>query len=313
MRLNGLHHVTAITGDAQRTLDFYVEVLGLRFVKKTVNFDAPEMYHLYLGSEDACPGSLLTFFEFPGTVPGRAGAGMVNRITWRVDSDAAIAFWLDRLAEHGIDARHEDQYVAFADPEGLGLELWGADEPGARHDELAAGHPDIPERHALRGLAGVSAYCARPETTGDLLTGAMNFEHLEPGAHAFTARGVQGHAHFRCEPPPSSPGRQGAGTVHHVAFCCEDSDHHPWRRRIADAGVHVTAVKDRQYFRSIYFREPSGVLFEIATEGPGFTVDEARADLGDELQLPDEHEHLRERLTASLGELHNPRHRHTGV
>ena len=221
--LLGFHHITAITGDAPQNVDFYARVMGLRMVKKTVNFDAPEVYHLYYADETGSPGSVLTFFEFPGARRGLAGAGMVHRISWSVATVAPLDFWADRLSGDGIEVERTDDSLRFADPEGLGLELVARD---SSDPPLRAEDPAIPGEHALRGFAGVRAYSARPEETGGLLTGLMGFDagadvivHSTPGRRA---------AYIIDTPPATSP-IQGAGTVHHVAWASSDDDHEAWR------------------------------------------------------------------------------------
>jgi glyoxalase family protein len=303
MRLEGIHHITAITADARRNLDFYVRVLGLRFVKKTVNFDQPDAYHLYYADEHGTPGSVLTFFEFPGAAPGRAGQGMAHRVGWSVGSRESLDFWAERLAAEGVDAVPEVWGLRFADPEGLELELGVGGGPGA---PLSADADDIPAEHRLLGFAGVRAYSDDPDPSAALLGEALGFEG---GPREWMVTGEDHYAAWGYDPPPPEPGIQGAGTVHHVAWASRDEDHERWRTRAADAGARVTPVIDRDYFRSIYFREPSGVLFEIATSSPGFAVDEDHDRLGEELRLPAQHEHLRGELEESLTPLTNPRPR----
>ncbi|HVS29393.1 MAG TPA: VOC family protein [Solirubrobacteraceae bacterium] len=301
-RLEGIHHITAITADAPRNVDFYVRVLGLRLVKKTVNFDSPDVYHLYYGDEGARPGSILTFFEFPGAAVGRAGAGMVHRIVWRVAGEQALDFWEQRLSAEGVDARREAGSLRFADPEGLELELVVA---GNAEDPLAGLAPDIPSEHSLLGLEGARAYAAEPARSEPLLSTTLGFEAHD--AARWGVAGTQRTSSWRYDQPPDEPGRQGAGTVHHIAWASRDQDHADWRARVAQAGARVTEIIDRQYFRSIYFREPSGVLFEIATLGPGFTVDESAEALGERLMLPPQYEARRAQLERSLTPLSNPR------
>ena len=303
MRLEGIHHITAITADARRNLDFYVRVLGLRFVKKTVNFDQPDAYHLYYADENGAPGSVLTFFEFPGAAPGRAGRGMVHRLSWFVGSEASLDFWAGRLADEGVAATREDGALRFADPEGLELELVVGEGPG---EPLAADADDIPEGHRLLGFAGVRAYSDDPERSAALLGEALGFDG---GPGEWTVAGDEHRASYGYDPAPAERGLQGAGTVHHIAWASRDEDHEAWRARAADAGARATPVIDRDYFLSIYFREPSGVLFEIATFSPGFAVDEEPGRLGEELRLPAQHEHLRGQLEEGLTSLSNPRPR----
>ena len=302
MRLEGIHHITAITGDAQRNVDFYVRLLGLRMVKKTVNFDAPDVYHLYYGDEQGSPGSILTFFEFPGARPGRAGAGMVHRIVWRVASEDALAFWAERLEAAGVATQRDGDRLRFADPEGLELELAVVE---TNEPPLTAGWPDVPAEHSLLGFDGVRAYTRDATASERLLGDALGFERIGDGE--WRVAGAERGAAYAYDAPPAQPGIQGAGTVHHVAFASRDEDHEAWRAAAAAGGAHPTPVIDRDYFLSIYFREPSGVLFEIATLSPGFAVDESPEHLGEDLRLPAQHEHLRERLERTLTPLENPR------
>jgi glyoxalase family protein len=303
MRLEGLHHVTAITGDAPRNVDFYAGVLGLRMVKKTVNYDAPDVYHLYYGDERGAPGSIMTFFEFPRAAPGRAGAGMVHSITWRVPSEPALDFWAARLEQAGRSVERRTGALASSDPEGLGLEL---EAVSTSDTPLVASAPDIPAEHALQGFQGVRAYARHPADSERLLA-ALNFE---PAAGGLTHRveGENRHAVYVYDHAPPDPGFQGAGTVHHVAWAAQDEDHASWRTLTQMAGVRPTPIIDRTYFRSIYFREPSGVLFEIATLSPGFAVDEPAESLGQALVLPPQHEHRREQLERTLTPIVNPRY-----
>jgi glyoxalase family protein len=292
MALEGLHHITAITGDAPANVDFYARTLGLRLVKKTVNFDAPDVYHLYFGDERGTPGSILTFFEFPGARPGRAGQGMIHRILWRVGSEAALDFWAERL-----DVARAGESVRFADPEGLEHEIVLAEVPDA---PLVAQAPDIPAELALQGFHGVRAYTAAPDRSAPLLD-ALGFAGGE-------LAGDERRAVYLYDEPPAEPGIQGAGTVHHVAWsAADDAELTAFRERAVAAGAHATHIIDRQYFHSVYFREPSGVLFELASRDIGFTYDEPLETLGEALRLPPQHEHLRPVLEERLTPLRNPR------
>jgi glyoxalase family protein len=296
--LNGIHHISAITADARKNLDFYVGVMGLRLVKKTVNQDDPSVYHLFYADEDATPGADLTFFEYPGLERGRAGAGMIHRIGLRVASERALDFWARRLAAAGIEPAREDTVLRFDDPEGLGFELIAdasADAP------LAARHPEIPDELALRGFAGVRAFAVRPEASRVFLDEAVGFTSTSEAA--YESRGDSRGSFYIYDVAPEQRGLGGAGTVHHVAWASTMQDHVEWRERVVEAGGRPTPVIDRFYFRSIYFREPSGVLFEIATIGPGFAVDEPKAHLGEKLSLPPAFEHLRAQVEANLAPL----------
>lgn len=305
MPLEGLHHITAITADATGNVDFYARLLGLRLVKKTVNFDEPSVYHLYYGDEVGAPGSILTFFEFPGAAPGRAGDGMIHAIRWRVGSPAAIAFWETRLADAGVPSARDGDVLLFRDPEGLAHELLVA---GGHDAPLAAHAADIPDEHALQGFHGVRAYATFPDRSGELLL-ALGFrrEGSDDGTH-WQLGGDERHARLCYDHPPPDRGIQGAGTIHHVAWsAADDAELTEFRRRAAGAGAHATQIIDRQYFHSVYFREPSGVLFELASRDIGFAVDEPVAALGTTLRLPPQHEHLRNRLEQHLAPLPNPR------
>jgi glyoxalase family protein len=302
MRFEGIHHITLITGDALRNLDFYTRVLGLRFVKKTVNQDDPSVYHLFYADELGSPGADITFFEYRGARPGRAGAGMVHLIVWRVASEEALDFWERRLATEGVAAERSGGRLRFRDPEGLSLEL-AAVEPG--DEALVAVHPEIPAELALQGFDGVRAYARDPERSRSLLEETLAF--APAGRRSWDVRGERRGGFYAYDEPPPEPGLPGAGTVHHVAWASTMEDHEAWRDRVVQAGMHPTPIIDRFWFRSIYFREPSGVLFEIATLGPGFTTDEPLERLGESLVLPPAFEHLREQVEHVLTPLPNPR------
>jgi glyoxalase family protein len=302
MNLEGIHHVTCITGDAPANVDFYTRVLGLRLVKKTVNQDDPSVYHLFYADEEGSAGSDLTFFEYPGAARGRAGAGMVHTVVWRVGSEDAFDFWAERLGAEGVEAQRLDGGLAFADPEGLRHELRVADVPDA---PLVADHPEVPAEHALQGFHAVRAYSADPDRSRQALEDVLGFRSL--GGAAWEARGEDRGGLYAYDEPPAERGLQGAGTVHHVAWASLMDEHEAWRERTAAGGLHPTPVIDRFYFRSIYFREPSGVLFEIATLGPGFSADEDPEHLGERLSLPPKFEHLREQIEPALTPIPNPR------
>jgi len=304
VQLDGIHHITCITADAPRNVDFYARVLGLRLVKKTVNFDAPDVYHLYYGDERGTPGSILTFFEFPGAARGRAGAGMIHRLRWRVASEGSLSFWAERLGSEGVESvgGRDRQTLRFEDPDGLGLELAVVD---AGDEPLRALSREVPAEHALLGFDGVRVYGKDRAQEHRVLTEAMGFTITAPGEYVLA--GGRRRAAYGYDEPPSAPGLQGAGTVHHIAWCDRDDEHPGWRQHLIDAGMRPTPIIDRQYFLSIYFREPRGVLFELATPSPGFAVDEDPEHLGESLRLPPQHEHLREQLELALTPLVNPR------
>ena len=303
MALEGLHHITAITADAPRNVDFYARVLGLRLVKKTVNFDQPDVYHLYFGDERGAPGSILTFFEFPGAALGQAGDGMVHTIQWRVASDEALDFWASRLTDADVATeRTEGGSLAFADFEGLRHELLAVavdDVP------LAAHAPDIPAEHALLGFHGVRAYASRPDASSPLLE-ALGFAH--DGGADWTLRGDERQAALSYDAPPERRGVTSAGTIHHVAWsAADDAELEAVRAQAVQAGARATEIIDRQYFHSVYFREPSGVLFELASRDIGFEYDEPLESLGEALKLPPQYEARRAQLEQALTPLSNPR------
>jgi len=301
MKLEGIHHITAITGNAPRNVDFYARVLGLRLVKQTVNQDDPTVYHLFYADEDGSAGADLTFFEYPGARPGRAGAGMIHTIVHRVASEDSLHFWAARLGAEAIRTERAERSLRFTDPEGLGHELvvaQTADRP------LVAYSSEVPDEHALQGFEAVRAYVRDPARSEPLLRDALAFE--ETGRHDWEARGssrggrivLDGH---------DERGIPGAGTVHHVAWASPMDEHEAWRERVIEAGARPTEVIDRFYFRSVYFREPGGVLFELATIGPGFTADEPLETLGERLSLPPAYEPLRDKVEKILTPLPDTR------
>jgi glyoxalase family protein len=300
MKLEGIHHITAITENAQRNVDFYAGVMGLRLVKKTVNQDNPTVYHLFFADEAGDAGSDLTFFEYPGAPLGRAGAGMVHRVVWRVASTDALDFWAERLRANDTESERDGDSLVFPDPEGLEHELTVVDVPDA---PLIADHPEVPKEMALQGFHAVRAYAASPEASSRLLE-ALEFERAEGG---WEARGEQRGGLYLYDEAPSERGLQGAGSVHHVAWASTPEELLDWRDKAEAGGAQPTPEIDRFYFRSIYFREPSGVLFEIATLGPGFTVDEPVEHLGERLSLPPAFEHLRDEVEPRLRPVENPR------
>lgn len=295
MKLEGIHHITAITGDAPRNVDFYVRVLGLRLVKKSVNQDDPTVYHLFYADEHGSAGSDLTFFEYPNARPGRAGAGMVHRISHRVASADSLGFWEDRLGSEGVaTARTDAGALRFADPEGLEHDLVVVDVPDA---PLTARSTEVPSEHALQGFHAVDAAVLNTAKSETLLRDVLGFS--ERGAHDFEARGDARGGSIRFE-GAGGRGFGGAGTIHHIAWAAKFDEHGAWRERVAGAGFQITPVIDRYYFRSVYFREPGGILYELASIGPGFTTDEPQETLGERLALPPDYERLRDQVEPRL-------------
>jgi glyoxalase family protein len=311
MKLDGIHHVTCITGDAPRNVDFYTRVLGLRLVKKTVNQDDPTVYHLFYADEEGTPGSDITFFEYPGVRRGRAGAGMVHTVEWRVESDAALDFWEQRLAGEAGALERNEAGLAFEDPEGLRQRLVVSTVDDA---PLVAEHPEVPAEVALQGFDAVRAFATAPEASRELFEETLGFvgsEHTG-STPAWEARGTTRGGRYAYDEPPAERGQGGAGTVHHVAWASSMEDHGAWHARVTAVGMHPSPIIDRFWFRSIYFREPNGILFEIATLGPGFSLDEDPERLGESLILPPAFEHLRDRVEPMLTPLPDPV-RKTGI
>ncbi len=300
MKLDGIHHVTCITGDAPRNVDFYTRVLGLRLVKKTVNQDDPTVYHLFYADEDGSPGSDITFFEYPGVRRGHAGAGMIHTVRWRVGSGDALGFWEQRLAPETALVVRDESTLTFEDPEGLRHQLAVVETTDT---PLVSEHPEIPVEHALQGFDGVRAYSLRPDASRSVLEDVLGFE---PHGDGWEARGTSRGGLYAYDESPPERGVGGAGTVHHIAWSSTMDEHESWHARVTEAGLFPSPVIDRFWFRSIYFREPNGVLFEIATLGPGFAVDEDPEHLGESLVLPPAFEHLRARIEPALTPLEAP-------
>ena len=303
----GIHHVTAMCGHPQQSLDFCRETLGLRLVKLTVNFDDPGTYHFYFGDSPGRPGTLLTLFPWPDSARGRRGSGQVTAISFSVP-DGSLEFWTRRLRERGVplanlSERLGEQVLGFAGPDGLQLELI----PGAGEPRGSWPAAPVPPDCAIRGLHGVTVTAEGFERSAALLTGAMGLRLASDSGSRFRFTAGEGGPgailDILCE-PDGRRGSLGAGIVHHVAWRCpDDTQLREWRARLAQQGLNVTPVLDRQYFHSIYFREPGGVLFELATDGPGFAVDEAPERLGTTLMLPPWMEGARGEIEASLPEL----------
>ncbi len=302
MRLEGLHHVTAVTADARRNVDFYTRVLGLRLLAKSVNQDDPSTYHLFYGDELARPGSHLSFFEHPHAKPGRPGAGMVQRVVWRVGAPSALEFWRRRLTREGIRTDRTDDSLRFADPEGLVHEL--VDE-GSTDEALIAVHPEVSAENAIIGFAGVHVFTSDQPGTAGLLEGLLD---AQPRPRSrWELRGSHRGSWIQLQDAPPERGRQGAGTVHHVAWSTTDAEQGRWLARLEEAGVPNSGIIDRYAFHSLYFREPGGALFELATEEPGFTTDTPVKDLGLRVILPPWLESHRSEIETRLTPLPNPR------
>ena len=299
MRLEGIHHVTAITGDVLRNVAFYTGVLGLRLVGKSVNQDDPSVYHVFYADELGRPGADLTFFEYRGAPRGRAGSGMVHRVLWRVTGEEALAFWAGRLAAHDVAVTRAPGSLRFADPEGLEHELVVERVPD---EPRIADHPEIPREMALQGFHGVRAHGGRIPRSGELIERVLGGERR--AGDTWELRGERRGGLITFDAPPEARGLQGAGTVHHVAWGSTVADHPRWLERLGAHGVHSTPVVDRHFFKSIYFREPGGVLYEIADDGPGFGPPDT---LGRALVLPPWYESQRAAIEAQLTPIPDPR------
>jgi glyoxalase family protein len=302
-QINGIHHVTAMAGDPQRNLDFYTDVLGLRLVKLTVNFDDPSTYHFYFGDHVGKPGSILTFFPWPDARPGVRGAGQLTATAFTIPK-GSLAFWQTRLKEKWVrtDApitRFGDTVLTFYDPDDLKLELIATDNLG----DFEPWHDGpVPADRAIRGFHSVTLTERELERTAAVLNTMGITQMGQEGNRVRFTAGVDVLVE-----PTSPAGRVSVGTVHHLAFRTPDDDQQiAWQRTLAEAGLGVTEVRDRQYFRSIYFREPGGVLFEIATDSPGFATDESVESLGTALKLPPQYESMRAQIEAVVTPLHLP-------
>lgn len=302
--ITGIHHVTAIAGDAQKNLEFYSGILGIRMVKKTVNFDAPEVYHFYYGDQTGQPGSILTFFPYQGLVRGRHGKGMLNTTTFSVPA-ASLDYWLNRLRQYRIPYKepeerfHNETVVYFEDTDGLGLELvFNNSDTRPQHSQ-----GPMPPEHAIKGFYNVEIWEEGYERTAGLLTEQLDHVLIAEKGNRFrfAANDSPGnYVDIICS-PDSLRGLSGSGTVHHIAFSTPGKvEQDELREKIINRSLNPTPVLDRNYFTSIYFREPGGVLFEVATAGPGFAVDEAVEHLGETLKLPPQFEKKRVRLEQTL-------------
>jgi glyoxalase family protein len=311
-KIRGLHHVTAIASDPQRNLDFYIGLLGLRLVKRTVNFDDPGTYHLYFGDNRGTPGTILTFFPWPGARRGIRGTGQIEATAFSI-SASSIGYWVDRFKQHHVtaeksSARFGEEVIRFTDPDGLLLELIAS-------SALASLEPwtdnPVPPEHAIHGFHSVSAALEGYERTARLLTDSFGYRLIEESGNRFRFAASDEAAPGRIVDllclPDTAMGRVAAGSVHHIAFRAkDDAEQLKWREHLVDLGYNVTPVIDRTYFHSIYFRERGGVLFEIATEPPGFTLDEKLEELGTHLRLPQWMESARSQIEKILPPIQLP-------
>jgi glyoxalase family protein len=299
MRSAGIHHITAIAGDPQRNLDFYTEALGLRLVKRTVNFDDPGSYHFYFGDNIGTPGTIMTFFPWPGARRGARGSGQVTTVSFAVPRNS-MAFWKERLrATHviaeEIEGRFGSNALRFLDPDGLQLEL------------VASANEESSSERAIRGFAAPTLEVRNPEKTEKLLTEILGFEFVAEENNRRRCRGSGSNASAEIDLVSSEAGfgQIAAGTVHHIAFrAADDDEQRKVREQLVARGLNVTPVIDRQYFHSIYFREPNGILFEIATDAPGFLIDEPADALGETLKLPPIYESKRNEIERVLPTIH---------
>lgn len=300
----GIHHVTAIGSDPDRNLAFYTDLLGLRLVKRSVNQDDVSVYHLFYGDRSGSPGTSMTFFPYPNARPGRVGTGQVAATAFMIPAES-VDYWVERLADAGVDAdepreRFGDVVIPFRDPDGLPLELV------ARADAPTGDPPSgpVPAEHAIRGFFGVTLSLASAASTAGLVE-AMGYDAADDAGdrRRFRSDGDLGYVVDLVEDPQARQGRPGAGTVHHVAFRVTADEQADWREVLIDRGLRPTEIIDRKWFESVYARTPGGVLFEFATEGPGYTVDEPLDELGERLVLPEWLEDRREEIEADLPEL----------
>lgn len=297
----GIHHITAIVGHPQENVDFYAGVLGLRMVKKTINFDDPGTYHLYFGDDGANPGTIITFFPWPNAFQGKIGAGQVGVTSYLVPT-GALAFWEDRFNKFNIaftkEERFGESYLLFEDPHGLQLELVEREGGKPNTWEFSGITPEV----AIKGFGGATLLSTRPEQTAKTLEEVMGLEKAgeEDDLMRFRSHGDIGNV-IDVKVTPLGRGEMGVGTVHHIAWRAEDDrDHLDWQEHVRNQGHNVTEIKDRNYFNALYFKEPGEILFEIATDPPGFAHDETPETMGQNLMLPEQYKSRREQLTKSL-------------
>ncbi len=304
--LHGIHHITAISSDPQANVDFYSRILGLRMVKQTVNYDDPSVYHLYFGDAVGSPGSILTFFPFPDAQAGKVGNGQVGAIGYSISAES-IDYWVDRFSRLGIKfagpfERFGEEIITFSDSDGLPLELVADSN---RAGQSWSDSP-VPAAHAIKRFSSAALLVSSNGSTAELLTDILGFEKIaEEGNRQRFAAGSSDDRQLIdiVVDPQGRRGIPGPGTVHHIAWRCLDKDQEDWRKTVAKQGYNVTSIIDRNYFHSIYFRENSGILFEIATDEPGFTVDQSELELGSRLSLPPWLESKREDIVRKLPSL----------
>lgn len=303
-KITGLHHVTAISSDAQKNLDFYAGLLGLRMVKKTVNFDAPDVYHLYYGNEEGAPGTIMTFFPYQGLQRGRKGKGQLTVTSFSIPANS-LDYWMKRLKKFGISHTSPQQrfdgeaFIYFEDNDGLGVEFVA----NAVDQRKGFSYGQIPPEHSVKGFYGIALAEEGYERTAGLLTEQMGHRPVAEKGNRFrfSASGTAGDFVDVVCAPDIARGMSGSGIVHHVAFAtANDTTQLEVREKLLESGINVTPVLDRQYFHSIYFREPGGVLFEVATSDIGFARDEQPARLGEALKLPEWQEQNRQKIENGL-------------
>lgn len=300
-RIAGIHHITAVVGDPQENAEFYGRLLGLRLVKKTINFDDPETYHLYFGDEEGAPGTIMTFFPWGNAYKGKIGDGQVGVTSFAVPQ-GALPFWKERLTHAGLGFEEQERFgeavLAFDDPHGLHLELVERGDGGMSTWEAAG----LAKEVAIKGFAGAVLFSTNAEKTGELLEDVLGFERVgeDNGFVRFRSTAVIGNT-VDVRQERMGIGQIGVGTVHHIAWrAADDADQLDWKARVESWGLGVTPVQDRNYFQAIYFREYGEILFEIATDPPGFTVDEEASALGSGLMLPEQYEQYRSKLEKFL-------------
>lgn len=303
--INGIHHITVMASDPQNNYDFYTQTLGMRFIKKTVNFDAPDVYHLYYGDEKGSPGTILTFFPFPDARRGKRGTGEINIVSFSVPSNS-LQYWMNRLAERAINFNGPNnkfghEYISLLDPDGMKIEI-AADTNADSIEGWFNG--DVPAEHSIRKFFSSTFYLSDAKPTEKLLTQVMGAKLIasEGNVRRYTLGEKESLVFVDIIEDASIPrGISGAGTVHHIAWrTANDEEQLNWRAKVSEYGLYPTEVVDRDYFHSIYFREPGGILFEIATDPPGFMIDESFENLGTELKLPAWHEPKRKLIEQIL-------------